>query len=145
MSKPFTVEFHTFVCPVCGSTDLVGDIALSAAQKPDGTWEIQYPAGFDTDDLTFAMTNVNNAVKCNNPYCGKTYDSQGNEVPQHILERPLHHWFEHYDIPLDADDPESQKLFAEQYKDLFNEYESWLDGLFHVPWEGVIGDCQKLE
>ena len=137
-----TMEYHTYVCPICGSTDLVGDVVITATQTPEGTWELQ---SISAEDLAYAMSNINNAVKCNNPYCGKTYDSQGNEVPEYVLEKPLHNWFNHYEIPLDADDPDAMKIFAEQYPELHQQYEEWLDGLFHVPWEGVIGDCHKLE
>lgn len=126
------------VCPLCGGTMLESQVVVTAKQNEDGTWTIVLP---EQEDIDFEMRNPNNEVKCTNPHCGQLFTAEGEPVPFTDGDSALIFFLQKHHIVL----PEiTEEALAEKHPDLFAEYEEMVNGLYRVPWEGVIADTRSL-
>ena len=124
----------TYVCPVCGSPILQTEVIVTAEQDDTGRWHY---VNLDEDELNDAVNNVNNTVRCTYPYCGDPRLPDGR-VLQVFDGSDYTVWCKQkgFDPETNIDDlPEEAR----------REYEAWADELVYTPWEGVLGDAQRLD
>lgn len=133
------VDYTTVkVCPQCGSPDLSAEVVVNIVQDNEGHWQI---VEMGESDLDYAMTNPNIHVKCTNPFCGKVQNADGQELPFMTNDEALAYFVNAKQIVL----PElTEAALQATDPDLFEEYSEWIEGLQHVPWEGVVGECNTL-
>lgn len=117
------------VCPICGSTQIAGDIIVTAEQDPYGEWVVKY----DHDDVQYEFQNVNSAVRCLNPKCGIPSDPDDlGEITIPLEEYFAAKW---------AREHHEDMHTTEEYNDA---YHAWLETLVYHPYEGTISDFPEL-
>lgn len=123
------------LCPVCGSTDLVGDILTSVVQQPDGQWDM---AVVKPEDIQHELSNVNTVIRCANERCGNPFGPDGHEIILDENESLTDYWMHKVNgYPTETE-------FDTLSEDEKAEYSAWEGELYWNAWSGVIGDCQAL-
>lgn len=131
----FETATSVYLCPVCGSTDLIADILTSVVQEPDGQWKMNM---VKAEDIQHEMTNVNTSVRCANTRCGNPFDASGHELTLDENESIIDHWM--HKVKGYSTDVSFDSLSEDEQ----TEYSAWESELYWNTWSGVIADCHTL-
>lgn len=135
-------DVSTYVCPVCGSPELSVTVLISAKQDLNGDWSLVIPEAYDPESIKDEVVNPNNEVTCLNPFCGTTYDVTGKPINEKELENLVQTYCERQGIELEEYTDAALQKYSEE---IFEHYKDWRDGIYHMPWRGVVGDCNKID
>ena len=135
MDNKLPIKVHT--CPICGSTELVGDIVVTIRQDLEGQWNF---IPIEQLSLNDSMQETNNEVRCMNEYCGPAYD-ENDEIIHLEGEETLFDYWVRTRLGATATALVTEENLSEEDKQAFGE---WSLEVHYKPWSGCIGDCTCL-